>query len=256
MTSVTAPPRTNSQVNRNSGEASNDITEQQVVSFLKKTPEFFRQNPEILANMSVPHGSGNAVSLVERQVAILRERSMQARHKMSELVDNAKDNDDLFNKTQALVVDLLKASTIDELFEITHTHFSDYFSVERTSILIIAPALETLAGEISQPFIRSEAHAQEKIASVLCADATLCGVLRDTESEFLFSSSNEVGSAAVATCEINTDTPSTLILAVAHKNTDHYNQHTGTLFIDYIAQFLQIKIDQLIKKNANPETGQ
>ena len=98
MTSVTAPPRTNSQVNRNSGEASNDITEQQVVSFLKKTPEFFRQNPEILANMSLPHGSGNAVSLVERQVAILRERSMQARHKMSELVDNAKDNDDLFNK--------------------------------------------------------------------------------------------------------------------------------------------------------------
>ena len=95
MTSVTAPPRTNSQVNRNSGEASNDITEQQVVSFLKKTPEFFRQNPEILANMSLPHGSGNAVSLPWGR-DILRERSMQARHKMSELVDNAKDNDDLF----------------------------------------------------------------------------------------------------------------------------------------------------------------
>lgn len=247
MTSVTAPPRPNSQVNLNSNETSNDLNEQQVVNFLKNTPEFFRQNPEILANMSLPHGSGNAVSLVERQVAILRERSMQARHKMSELVDNAKDNDDLFNKTQALVVDLLKTSTIDELFEITHTHFSDYFSVEKTSILIITPDVEALTGEISQPFLRSATHAQEKIPSVLSADATLCGVLRDTESEFLFSSSNEIGSAAVATREISTDAPSTLILSVAHKNTDHYNQHTGTIFIDYIAQFLQIKIDQLIK---------
>jgi uncharacterized protein YigA (DUF484 family) len=69
------------------------ISENDVASYLKNHPEFFKRNAGLLGDISLPHVQGNAVSLVERQVAVLRERSMSTRRKLSELMEHAKDND-------------------------------------------------------------------------------------------------------------------------------------------------------------------
>ena len=49
------------------------INAEQVADFLRRHPAFFVEHDELLADLIVPHEAGHAVSLVERQVKLLRE---------------------------------------------------------------------------------------------------------------------------------------------------------------------------------------
>ena len=69
---------------------STQLSAQAVANYLIDNSDFFAQHPEILAELSLPHNSGSAVSLMERQVAILRETSIQTRHKLSEFIQAEK----------------------------------------------------------------------------------------------------------------------------------------------------------------------
>ena len=52
------------------------ITEEQVVAYLQNNPSFFHNQDELLTQLQIPHSRGTSVSLVERQVALLRERGL------------------------------------------------------------------------------------------------------------------------------------------------------------------------------------
>ena len=54
----------------------------QVADYLRAHPEFFESQTELLAELKIPHESGKAISLLERQVVILRERGQEARQKL------------------------------------------------------------------------------------------------------------------------------------------------------------------------------
>ncbi len=82
-----------------------------VAAYLRAHPEFFVDHDELLAELRLPHQPGAAVSLVERQVKLLRERNIEMRHRLSQLMDVARDNDRLFDKTRRLVLDLLDADS-------------------------------------------------------------------------------------------------------------------------------------------------
>ena len=64
-----------------------ELTAEQVASYLHAHPEFFVDRDELLGEMRIPHQPGDAVSLVERQVRLLRERNIEMRHRLSQLMD-------------------------------------------------------------------------------------------------------------------------------------------------------------------------
>lgn len=242
-----------------------------IIDYLKNHPDFFRQNPAVLTDMSLPHTSGNATSLVEKQVAILRERSIDARHKLGELFNRAKDNDFLFEKTQTLVLKLLKAKSPNELFKIVNTSFHKDFNVEFASILFILAEPKSLPSiiETQKPGIaavKSSSDAKEHIGSFLQNQRASCGALRESEAIFLFNhnlsdkaslihsetTSSIPQSAAITVRELTLNSSkninSKLIVSVGHLDGNHYNQDTGTLFLDYIADILQLLLQRYIEE--------
>ncbi|NNC54949.1 MAG: DUF484 family protein [Pseudomonadales bacterium] len=222
-----------------------EINDQQVLDHLRANPDFFRHHPEAIASLTLPHNSGAAVSLVERQVAVLRERSIQSRRKLSELVDVAKDNDQLFGRTQALVLALLQASSLDALHTQTISQFRNSFEVQQTALLFLTSSKNSHGALVASEQCRDRQVANENIGQLIDAPETFCGVLRDVESEFIFGSSAGTASAAVASREV--DAELTILLAVANDDSDHYSQNTGTLFIDYIADILALRLQQILK---------
>ena len=62
-----------------------------------------------------PHARGSSISLVERQLAVLRERSLDMHQRLGRLVDVARDNDRLFELTRQLTLDLLDADSLATL---------------------------------------------------------------------------------------------------------------------------------------------
>ena len=54
-------------------EHQQEITEQQVVEYLRTHSGFFTDHEYLLKEIKLPHASGKAISLAERQVHIFRE---------------------------------------------------------------------------------------------------------------------------------------------------------------------------------------
>ena len=84
-----------------------------VAEYLERNPDFFERNPAVLARLRLPHArGGTTISLVERQVEVLRERQAAAEQKLAEFVAVARGNDALAERIQRLSRRLLRAGSL------------------------------------------------------------------------------------------------------------------------------------------------
>ena len=114
-----------------------DVTEKQVVKHLQDNPEFFLNHPELLSNIKLPHDSGKAISLVEKQVNILREQGVKATEKLKDLTDNARTNDEIFDITRSLILDLLESNTIEEVSTSVQKQFPQLKNVDACELIFL-----------------------------------------------------------------------------------------------------------------------
>ena len=50
-----------------------ELSDDAVCDYLEAHPDFFEQHKSLLNTMQLPHASGGTISLVERQVSVLRQ---------------------------------------------------------------------------------------------------------------------------------------------------------------------------------------
>jgi uncharacterized protein YigA (DUF484 family) len=207
------------------------LDSESVAAYLRQHPEFFVDHEELIPELRIPHQPGEAVSLVERQVKLLRERNIEMRHRLSQLMDVARDNDRLFDKTRRLVLDLLDATSLEEVIGAVEDSLRHEFQVPFVSLILFS---ETPLG-VGRSVSSAEAH--QAIGGLLGAGKTTCGVLRPNELEFLFGSEEfaQVGSAAVVSL---TYQGLHGVLAIGSSDPQHYKSSLGTLFLGYVAEVL------------------
>ena len=70
------------------------LDDEQVADWLHAHPDFFDRHADVLSEVKLrhPHG-GRAISLVERQVLVLRERNKALESRMAELIRIGQEND-------------------------------------------------------------------------------------------------------------------------------------------------------------------
>ncbi|WP_339488925.1 DUF484 family protein [Pseudomonas sp. EL_65y_Pfl2_R95] len=202
-----------------------------VAAYLRLHPEFFIDHDDLIPELRIPHQRGDTVSLVERQVNLLRERNIDMRHRLSQLMDVARDNDRLFEKTRRLVLDMLDAASLEELVSCVEDSLRSEFQVPFVSLILFSDNPLPVGRSMSS----SEAH--QAIGGLLAGGKTICGVLREHELTFLFgkSEAGNVGSAAVVSI---THQGTHGVLAIGSADPQHYKSSLGTLFLGYIAEVL------------------
>ena len=206
---------------------------EQIEAYLREHPDFFEQHHELLAEISLPHESGSAVSLVERQVAILRERNIDMRHRLSKLLDNARDNDKLFDKTKRLVLSLLEGQDMGDIIDALHYSFDKDFNIHYTSVILFGNADKIPS---SQARIVTIAEAREHVGPLLKNSRAVCGTLGAKEMQFIFGGhASEIGS--VATVPLIHGSVFGL-LSIGNRDPQYYRSSMGTLFLSYIAEVL------------------
>lgn len=208
-----------------------ELDAEAVVAYLRAHPTFFAEHDELLLEQRIPHQRGDSVSLVERQLKLLRDRNIDMRHRLSQLMDVARDNDRLFDKTRRLILDLLDAGTLEEVVMAVEDSLRQEFQVPFVSLILF--------GENAAPVGRwvSGAEAQQAIGGLIGGGKTISGSLREHELAFLFGDAQhkEVGSSAVATLEYQGLHG---VLAIGSRDPQHYKSSVGTLFLSYIAEVL------------------
>ncbi|HEY5264260.1 MAG TPA: DUF484 family protein, partial [Steroidobacteraceae bacterium] len=99
---------TTSQARGINQEPLNDVS---VADYLQTYPDFFERNSALMTKLRLPHmrDSGATVSLVERQVEVLRERNQSLERKLKDLIDVARANDTLADRIHRLSQRLIRA---------------------------------------------------------------------------------------------------------------------------------------------------
>lgn len=206
---------------------------EQIAAYLREHPDFFGHYQDLLGDLFLPHESGPAISLVERQVSILRERNMDMRRRLSKLLDNARDNDKLFDKTKRLILSLLEGQDFGDIIDALFYSFDKEFNIHFTTLQLFGN-VDKLPS--SQAQIVPIALAREQIAPLLKSNRAMCGTLGQKELAFLFGKhAGEIGSVATVPLVHGTTFG---LLAIGNRDPQYYRSSMGTLFLGYIAEVL------------------
>ena len=208
-----------------------DSTEEIVREFLLNNPDFLYHNPDILESLSLPHNSGSAVSLVERQVGVMRDRNKEMRSRLDNMLATAHDNDLLFEKTKRLVLNLLEVKNLPAMVETIYDSLGKDFAIDFYSLTLLGDE-KTLPRTMAR--VASTEKANEQVSTLLGSNRAVCGVLREEEMTFLFGEKGlQVGSVAAVPLRYDNLYG---ILAVGNADPNFYKSSMGTLFLSYIAE--------------------
>lgn len=203
--------------------------EQQVLDFLARTPDFFIRHAEVLAEMPIRHGSGGAVSLIERQVRLLREQNRSLGERLETLLVNARQNESRVRSLNRLAEGLIQADSQASVIAGLGAVLRAEFGVDAVQVgLFELPAdFDELA---ALKLDREELSAP--LRDFFRQGRVVCGRLDDALRAQLFAGHEELKSAAL----VPLDRANCLgLLALASTDPDRFVPDMGNLFLEMTA---------------------
>lgn len=223
-----------------------ELTREQVANYLRENPEFFVDQDELLRSLTLPHDSGRAISLVERQVHLFREQRDTLRRELVELVSIARQNDRLFEKSKRLLMQVIEARTLNDMASAIDDSIRGDFGLDAASVLLFTDADVAGASQGALHVVRPvEAH--ERLGSLLEGDRAVCGQFRESERAFLFPDREEP-IASVALVPLRSD-ELVGVFAVGSCQPGYFDQSMGSLFLSYISDTLSRLLPPMVQRH-------
>lgn len=196
------------------------MRDEEVAAYLQNNPEFFEKHAEMLAGITIPHPyGGRTISLSERQLLTLREKNRLLEKKLYELVENAKNNDELQDKVHQFTLAVLGANGLETLLETVPRDLRERFDIPHAALHVweqTPPSAEvlTFADETPQP---------------VCVHRAMY----DTQSWF-----GEAGELlrSFAYLPLRNGSTSSGLLILASEDEQRFYPEMGTLFLQRIAE--------------------
>jgi len=208
---------------------------QAVVDYLQQHPDFFRQHEDLLLELSLPHQSGQAVSLLERQMTLFRERLAQKEKQLETLLDTARHNDAQLARVRRLVLSLLECQDLNELAATLAEQLSNTFGTSYSRLIITNPAHSQYINT-SQLIVHSETAIEALIQAFLRNERTYCGGATAEQLELLFDR-GMLADGSVAIISLN-EGGVTGYLLLGSENPDYFKAEMGTDFAQYVADVI------------------
>ena len=206
------------------------ISEEAVAHYLQTHPEFFERHGRLLSQLHLPHRvGGSAVSLIERQVEILRERNRKLERKLRELMEVARANETLAAKIHKLAGNLIGLRDRKQLLKILEAALHDDFGADRAVLVLFR---DGTAPSPQGQFVRlvpSNHPALEDFRSLLDTGRSRCGRIPHAQRDFLFGEDEE-GIASAALVPLG-DQSRLGLLAIGSRDPDHFHPTKSTDFL-------------------------
>jgi hypothetical protein len=206
-----------------------ELGEGQVADYLRDHPEFFGRHERLLAELHLPHASGRAVSLVERQVELLRGEAEHYRARIQSLLRLAAENERLTVRLHRLTLDLIDAADFNEVLNTLEDHLHEQFRADAVELRLV-----------SEADLEGDADAQAVFRNLFDAGRPLCGPLRPQPMALLFGAqAEELRSVALLPLsggEIRG------ILAIGSTDPERFHPDMGTDFLGRLGEIVALKL--------------
>jgi uncharacterized protein YigA (DUF484 family) len=212
-----------------------------IAQFLAQHPDFFEQHPELLAGLNVPHPqNGHAISLVERQSMILRNRITALEARIAEMARHGEENDVIADKlvhwSRALLLEADPAQLPDTMLrELLAT-----FNVPHGALRLwdVQPQYRELAcaQEVSEDV--------KRLASSMVAP--FCGSNVGFEAaDWMKASEGTIQSLAMLPLRIGAKPAAFGLLVLGSPDKDRFHITMGTAFLTRIAELASAALTRL-----------
>ena len=203
---------------------SKKLDSKEVELFLLDNLDFFETRESLVSEMSFKHSSSSAASILERQVNKLREDHKSLINMLTSFMETASINEDLFNKSKNLTLQILESSTRKQIINKVENSFSKDFKVDK-------PLLKFHKNK--------KIDELEKLTGLsLHKGAIHCGSLSSEKMNVLFND-KKIGSMVVAVIVVGDEIG---LLMLGSFDRSKYLGDEDTTFIEYIRDVLEKKL--------------
>ena len=213
--------------------AGEELSEQAVHDYLTAHPDFFENHANLLNSLNLPHAAGGAVSLVERQISVLRQKDVKLEKQLKELINVARANDLLSAKIHELTLQLFAAHDLKTTIIALEEGMRSGFAADQ-AVLVVFGDPDAFADIDAGRFFRvieKDSEALSPFKTFLAGSSARCGQIRDAQRDFLFQEdAEEVGSTALVPLKNGSDIG---FLAIGSADADRF--HPG-MSIDFLTR--------------------
>ncbi|MBS0581292.1 MAG: DUF484 family protein [Proteobacteria bacterium] len=218
------------------GLAAVDTEEESIAAYLQRNPEFFERHQAVLARLKLPHSrGGSTISLVERQIEVLREKLAGLENKLAELVRVARANDALAERLHRFTRRLLGAVPRNEAIARIEAGLREDFDAFHAALVLVGAG----ADPGLPSFVRTVAADDPQLKSfesLFASGKPRCGQARDSQREFLFGPEGlAMGSVALVPLG---ERGSIGLLALGSADRDRFHPGMSTEFLSRLADLM------------------
>lgn len=212
--------------------ATTELSEEAVADYLHKHPDYFVRHLALLDVLRLPHPTHGAVSLIERQLAVLRERNRQLERRLGELIQVARDNEHLSANLHQLALALLRADNLDSVLATARELLCDEFQADLVVVRLI-----DRDGTAQAPYaVSRDDPGLDEMEAMFTSRRPLCGRLRREQLDWLFGEDAVTVASAVVIPLLDTEPLG--LLALGSRAPDRFHPSMGTLFLGYLGELL------------------
>lgn len=209
-----------------------------VSDYLREHPDFFVGHADLLPRLAIPHASGGAVSLVEKQVTVLREENQKLRGSLEDLVEVARANEALSRRMHELTLSLMEAATPEAMFSALGTSLSRDFNADRVVVRVFAAPAQG-AGPVAE-FAGREAAEEALFAEVFTRRRPECVRLKREQQRYLFGDDCPEDGSAVIVPLLGHDWSG--VLVVASDDPQRYHPGMGVDLLAHLGDIVGLLI--------------
>lgn len=216
-----------------------ELSEQDIAGYLQNNPDFFDRYPQLLNTIVIPHETGEAVSLVERQLGTLRDHNASLKAHLEELVSSARANDALFSKSAQFALALWQIDRWQQLNDVIRDQLISAFAADFACLHVTAGQIADSLDHVVQAEETATGVA-ESLASVRCQPVRAVELVQ----WFALDSETNAGSVALVPVRLGEQTPAA-ILAIGSRDPARFDESLGTVFLDFIGASLAQAVARL-----------
>lgn len=217
-------------------------TADDVEAYLLQHPDFFHDHLDLLEQLSIPHPSGVAVSLIAKQLELMRSKHLDQENRLTALIEIAQNNDIAFQRLHQLTLALLNALTLYEVIANLEQVLTGYFLSDFVAVRLIQHCPDA---SLSEFFIEPDSDDVRPFMKELACKQTKCARPTLAQARILFGDlALEVNSCAIVPLTVG---DSAGILAIGSREQGRFHYSMGQLFLTQIGEIVEARLFSLLQ---------
>ncbi len=219
------------------------LDEAKVIDFLQQNPEVLMAYPDIFSSLAIPHQTGVAISLVERQLKLLREENQSLKSKITELVGIARENEELNQRFHRMALELMHADQLHDVLAMVQDQVQTFFYTDFVCFRFL-PGVSDPGQILDGLLLDSNSGVVASVTPWIDSRRPVCGQQDDKINQALFGAEVRIGSSALIPLY---HAGNLGLLCLGSVSADRFGRTMGTIFLQQLGELVSNRLKNLIK---------